>query len=298
VKLSNADWIVTAALPFSEATRSLRQSRQFSLVLLVMAIILTGAAFLVGRAVTRALDIAKRSAIDLGRGDAVTVVKTPIAEVNEVMEAMGEASRELRNRYDRAQVLLGEVAHRAKNQLAVVKSIAVQTGRHSSDVPRFLEAFGKRVDGMARSHNVLMRGDWVGADIAELVKAHVSLVAPADRVAVRGTLSLGTHAAQNVGFALHELATNSAKFGALSRRDGAPVTVTASLKDDIVSIVWREAYEQPPEGAQRGFGTRVLSQLVPGALEGRAVLHWSGQDLQYELTFLASHLAPSMDAAS
>src|SRR6185295_18135430 len=99
--------------------------------------------------------------------------------------------------------------------LAVVKGMALQTAHGSASVDQFLEQFGQRLQGLAESQDLLLRQNWQGAWLSDLVQAHLSLFGAVDRVDIEGpALFLSANAVQNIGFALHELTTNAFKHGA------------------------------------------------------------------------------------
>jgi two-component sensor histidine kinase len=125
-----------------------------------------------------------------------------------------------------------ELAHRSKNQLAVISGMAQQTARQSDNVPEFVARFAQRIQGLAQSQDLLLRQDWQGAWLNDLVMAHLDLFGIRPRTQVEGPpLFIGAHAVQNLGFALHELGTNAIKHGALSVERGQ-VHITWRVHED------------------------------------------------------------------
>ena len=168
---------------------------------------------------------------------------------------------------ERRALLLAELNHRVKNTLATVQSVAAQTGRNAPTQDAFQKSFEARLKALARSHDLLTRGGWEGAllsEVAEQTLRHYDGVP--GRVAVRGpSVRLGPHAVVTLNLAFHELATNAAKYGALSVPGGA-VEVTWSPKhardgSPSIEIKWRERGGPPVHHPKhRGFGSRLLER--------------------------------------
>src|SRR6185436_19186041 len=145
-------------------------------------------------------------------------------------------------RQERSEFLMRELAHRSKNQLAVVKGMALQTARQSGTVDQFVEQFGQRIQGLAESQDLMVRQNWQGAWLRDLVRAHLELFGAGSRAEMQGPeLFLNANAVQNIGFALHELATNASKHGALSVPLGrVSVSWQASPHDGRIHFEWVE----------------------------------------------------------
>ena len=223
-----------------------------------------------------------------------------LAEVTErrrVEAQLREMNTTLEQRVtERTQVLqltMYEVNHRAKNLLAVVQAIARQSARKSS-YKQFAEHFGERLAGLAASHDLLVRSEWQGVDARELIRsqlAHFDDII-GTRMALDGPpVQLTVQASQAIGMAIHELATNATKYGALSNAEGtisiawelvaAPGVVDAQA---LFRIQWSEQGGPsitPPE--HRGFGHMVIVDMVKQSLDAEVLLAYPPTGLSWQM---------------
>lgn len=190
---------------------------------------------------------------------------------------------------ERTRMLMGELNHRTKNILSVVQAVARQTAKRVSPED-FLRAFENRLMGLAASNDLLLRSDWTGVELSELVDAQ--LVHLSDMIGTRLTvdgpaLRIAPTAAQTLGMALHELSTNSLKYGALGSADGM-VELRWSLLpaggDGILAIDWLErgvADVVAPES--KGFGHAVIVDMVAAALDAQVTLDFAPGGLKWRV---------------
>lgn len=163
------------------------------------------------------------------------------------------------------KLLLNELSHRVKNTLAIVQSIAMQTRQNSPTMEAFQDAFEARLDALAKTHNLLMQNPSQVAMLRDLIAGELSQYATANdsRYAIDGDeISLESHRAVSIGMMFHELATNAAKYGALSIPSGrVEVSWTVGEGAQSLHLRWVEtggpAVETP---SQRGFGSRLLER--------------------------------------
>jgi PAS domain S-box-containing protein len=177
------------------------------------------------------------------------------------------------------RLLLRELTHRSKNLLAVIQGMARQTARHAGSTDAFLTQFGARLHALAASHDLLVRESWYGASIGELIRSQLAshIEKNTGQVAIEGPeIALKPEAAQNLGLALHELAVNAEKFGALSVPSGS-VSITwdqrETPKGPVVELNWREQ-QGPKVKARRkkGFGSMVIEHNLSRALDAEVNL--------------------------
>ncbi len=179
---------------------------------------------------------------------------------------------------ERQNLLTREVDHRAKNALTLAQSIVRLTKADS--VKTYVNAVEGRISALARVHTILSLSSWEGAKIGRLVAEELAPYATGGQVAFDGVdLQLEPATAQTLALALHELVTNSAKYGALSVRSGH-LSVKWSIEDERLDLIWIETggpLVRAP--TSRGFGTRSLMASVESQLGGRASFDWRPEGL-------------------
>jgi PAS domain S-box-containing protein len=194
---------------------------------------------------------------------------------------------------EKAQLLTREINHRAKNMLSVVDAIAHQifTGH-----PELAERFSQRIQALSANQDLLIRNEWKGVDVGNLVRAQLAHFADliGSRIDVQGPkLLLRGASAQAIGLALHELATNAGKYGALST-DAGRIDIRWGCDSDSLKMSWIERDGPPvtvPE--RRGFGTTVSKTMTERSLDGMVQLEYPRSGLIWHLTCpLTSVLEP------
>lgn len=223
--------------------------------------------------------------------------------VNGLIGALVDVT-ERRQRETHIRVLMRELAHRTKNLLAVIQAMARQTLTASATARDFEARFSGRLQGLARSLDLLVQENWQGAGIAELVRSQLNHYEEffGTRIVLSGPDTvLKPEAAQNLGLALHELSTNSSKYGALSTPEGR-VSITWDLGRDEAGIErfrfrWQERGGPPVAPAKRkGFGHAVIEKLVPRALSAEGRLRFEPEGVLWEITAPASAVLPTAGA--
>jgi PAS domain S-box-containing protein len=179
--------------------------------------------------------------------------------------------------------LAREVQHRSNNLLDVVKAIARQSARSARSSEEFLEAFEARLQSLSAVQDLLTRQRGLGAPLRAVVLANLAAFADADRVDLEGPdIQLTPDAAKSLGMAIHELATNAVKYGALSNPAGR-VSVTWTLASGQLVLAWAETggpAVAPP--TRKGFGHAVLEEMIEGALGGDASLSFAASGVRWE----------------
>jgi PAS domain S-box-containing protein len=182
----------------------------------------------------------------------------------------------------RQKILMREVDHRAKNALAVVQSVVRLT--RAEDPAAYARAVEARVSALARAHTLLAEQGWTGTDLRALVAAELAPYGATAFSLVGPTVPIAHTAAQPIGMALHELATNAAKHGALSR-PGGTVTLRWCLEGGGLRLRWEESGGPPVAGppTRRGFGSRLIEATVVTQLGGVVERRWEPGGLVCEI---------------
>ena len=262
-------------------------------VLLAAMVIL--AIYWVSLQIGRSVHGLETDAMLLGAGRPVPVRDYPISEIATVSGALADASRHRQAAVTEVRFLMRELAHRSKNQMTVIAAMAKQTARHADSVPEFISAFEKRIFGLARSTDLLLAHGISGVDFRELLTHQIDSFCPVDggRVELEGpAVRLNTQAAQILGMAAHELATNAVKYGAFST-DSGTVRVTWRLEEDRLLLVWRETVKtMPPRSERRGFGTTVLENMVGRSLDATVTSAFHADGIEWRFDIPAVALQP------
>jgi PAS domain S-box-containing protein len=180
------------------------------------------------------------------------------------------------------RLLINELNHRVKNTLATVQAIAFQTLKGDISLAEARARFETRLLALSRAHNLLTEQNWGGAPLDRVVRdATEHLSGERARFDIAGDpVWLAPRAALALALALHELGTNAAKHGALSR-EGGRVRVTWREEDDRLRLEWKETGGppvRPPE--RRGFGSRLIERGLAADLGGSASLHFEPDGLR------------------
>ncbi|WP_162596133.1 PAS domain S-box protein [Methylobacterium sp. 17Sr1-1] len=204
------------------------------------------------------------------------------------------------------RLLTGELQHRVKNTLALVQAIASQTFRNATDIDATREAFAARLISLGRAHDILTRSSWTEAPIAEVVEGALAVHRDAAGTRIRTggpNVSLGAKPALSLALALHELATNAAKYGALSNGDGI-----VDLRWHVVHegdaprfcLTWSE-HGGPPilaRPARRGFGSRLIERSFAAEVGGEVKMTYAPTGLVCRLEAPLSSMQEQRDAAA
>jgi two-component sensor histidine kinase len=201
------------------------------------------------------------------------------------LASLARANERLRASQEHQQLLAREIDHRSKNLLALVQTILRLT--RAQTVTEYARAAQGRIAALGRAHTLLSQARWEGADLGRLVSEELAphRGTAADRVVVEGpALPLAAQAAQSLAMAIHELATNAVKYGALSSPAGR-VAVHWAWRGDSLEMHWREqggpSVHRP---GKEGVGMSVVERSVVQQLEGVIRFAWNPDGLHCTLT--------------
>jgi PAS domain S-box-containing protein len=201
---------------------------------------------------------------------------------------------EQRESSEQIRLLLHEVNHRSKNMLATVQALARKT--HCEDAS-FIERFERRIAGLAVNQDILVRREWRVVPLEELVRLQLGFLGQAeDHLRIEGPeYPLSPRAAQVIGMALHELATNSLKYGALSSDDGV-VEVGWKRDGADFKMWWRELGGPPVVAPERsGFGTMLIRDVPRSSLSAEVTMVFDPDGLCWQIEAPAAALSVQPD---
>jgi PAS domain S-box-containing protein len=214
----------------------------------------------------------------------ISLTVSPVKDANGRIVGASKIARDITDRKradDQRTLLINELNHRVKNTLATVQSLAMQTLRNTERSEDARDLFDRRLAALSRAHDLLTAQNWEGAALYDVVKrALLPFFTDAARIAVAGPrVRLTPQQALALSIALHELATNAAKYGALSELTGR-VDVRWSIdrpsNRDLLTLEWIESggpEVQPP--TRSGFGTRLIQRGLANELDGSAVIEFA-----------------------
>lgn len=194
----------------------------------------------------------------------------------------------------RQEVLIAELNHRVRNVLALIRGLISQTQGEGGDSAKYVESLSGRVHALARAHDRVTRQNWAPAPLNAIFDDEIAAYVPTqrDRFVISGPpVFLAPPAYSAVALIVHELVTNSSKYGALS--DSGRVEVTLSVvPDEGLRFKWRETggpVVTPP--TRRGFGSVIIERVVPFDLQGTALVSYFAAGLEAEFFIPERHLA-------
>jgi two-component sensor histidine kinase/CheY-like chemotaxis protein len=200
---------------------------------------------------------------------------------------------------DQRDTLVAELDHRIKNVLAAVQSLALQSARRAASLEGFLKTFTGRLKSMASAHQLLTATRWRGAGMRNLAAAELGGLAPGQTRWEGPDFMLTPRAANAMSLALHELATNAIKFGALSVESGRVEVHWRSRPDGGLTLEWIESDGPPVSPPTRhGFGSTLLEKVTGREMDGDVKVDYRHAGVRAVLNAAASAIAEPVAATS
>ena len=197
----------------------------------------------------------------------------------EVILRMTEASeKERKTSQERQELLIAELNHRVRNILGLIRGLINQGRNSTMTAEQFALVVGGRIQALARAHDQITRMNWAPGSVRGLIESEVAayLGGKADRMDYTGPdVALEPEAFSTLALVVHELVTNSAKYGALSDSTGAVKIDWHLDKADQLVIAWQESGGPPvTPPKRRGFGTTIIERSIPYDLAGQSEIHY------------------------
>jgi two-component sensor histidine kinase len=224
---------------------------------------------------------------------------SPVRDLSGKVIGASKIARDITERKrarERQELLTQEIHHRTKNLFAVVHAVVSRSFAGNRSIEDAKKAVLDRLHSLAQTHVMLIEKEWQGADIAEVVRTELSPYV--GRTTIEGpSVALSPKAAQNFALAVHELATNAAKYGALSNLAGH-VHVNWSVSQPngtrLFTFRWQEhggPLVAPP--TRKGFGSAVLEQVMAEYFDTPPHIEFAREGVRYELTGSLDAIAAS-----
>ena len=197
-----------------------------------------------------------------------------------ILRLTDEAMQDRNRAQEQQELLIAELNHRVRNILNLIRSLINQSRHEARDVSAFADLIGGRIGALAAAHDNITKENWAPASVTELLEdeAQAYLSGKADRLTIEGDdVLIAPEAYTVLALVMHEMMTNSAKYGALCDSSGSLTVTLTRDADGGLAIGWRERGGppvKPPE--RRGFGTMIIEKSIPFELKGSA-------DIRYKL---------------
>lgn len=213
-----------------------------------------------------------------------------------VLKLADEAKLERSRAQDQQELLIAELNHRVRNILNLIRGLVSQ-GRNDVDtIEDFTSVLDSRIQALARAHDQLTETDWTWASLSELILVEADAFGgtSGERVAIHGTdVLLAPEAFSPMALVVHELVTNSAKYGALSDSRGRVEIVLEVNDDGSLNIRWRDVGGPPVKApTRRGFGLTIIECTIPFELRGTSEVHFRLNGFAADFCLPSAHVKP------
>jgi two-component sensor histidine kinase len=221
-----------------------------------------------------------RMAEGVGDGRVVSPIHTRISELDLIARALSNASYDRSQKEEQLTIVTQELAHRTKNLISIVLAMVRQSSKKAKTPQDLVASTADRIAGLGQSIDLLTASEWKAITLRDLIENHVRTFGSiGGNIILEGEeFSLGSDAVQNLGMAIHELATNASKYGALSVETGK-VEITWSVQQseagERLELRWQESGGPAvTEPEQTSFGTQILDRHLSAALNGQTEINY------------------------
>ncbi|KQP96074.1 HWE histidine kinase domain-containing protein [Methylobacterium sp. Leaf117] len=232
------------------------------------------------------------SAADLRIAEALRIT---LLEV--ILRLTDSAEKERKTAQERQELLIAELNHRVRNILNLIRGIVAQSRSRATSVEEFSSVIGERIQALARAHDQITTTNWGPGSLRDLItlEAEAYLNQQAVRVRLEGTdVLLEPQAFSTLALVIHELMTNSAKYGALSEAAGQVDVAWERDPSDCLVIHWCESGGPPVKPpSRRGFGTTLIERSIPYELKGEAEISYALTGLRGRFAVPARYVRPA-----
>jgi light-regulated signal transduction histidine kinase (bacteriophytochrome) len=234
-----------------------------------------------------------------GRSDPFTRSEMHLAEtlrsglIEGILRGSYNADEARKRSAERQELLIAELNHRVRNVLALIRGLISQTQGEDGDVASYVRSLNGRVQALARAHDRVTQQNWGPGPLTAIFEDEIGAHVPTrrERFMIRGArVLLQPQAFSTCALIIHELVTNSAKYGALS--GSGRVDVFLDLTPDGLDFKWREIDGPPVKPpTRRGFGSVIIERVVPFDLQGTATIRYLPAGLEADFFIPERHLA-------
>lgn len=211
-------------------------------------------------------------------------LRTTLLEI--ILRLTDEAVQERAKAQAQQELLIAELNHRVRNILNLIRGLISQSRREAETMEDFTEIVGGRISSLSAAHDNITKGNWSPAPLSELIEteAHAYVSAQKDRVILSGpNVYLAPEAYTVMALVIHEMITNSAKYGSLSDSSGELHIGAVRNDDGSLQMTWKERGGPPVKPpTRRGFGSTIVERSIPFELGGEAKVHYRLSGLEAE----------------
>jgi light-regulated signal transduction histidine kinase (bacteriophytochrome) len=214
----------------------------------------------------------------------------------EVVLRLADAASAEREQANKQQdMLIAELNHRVRNILNLIRGLVSQSKEGAETIDQFAEIIGSRIHALARAHDQVTQTDWSPSSLYNLIRTETDAYASdsADRVRIEGPdAMIAPSAFTTLALVIHEMMTNSCKYGALSDSRGTIAITMARGDDQSLEIFWNESggpIVVPP--TRRGFGSTIIERTIPHELGGAAAVDYPAEGLRATFVIPNEHIA-------